>query len=80
MTLQESVRRKTLKFIAARLISSAFFGYDKEIDSLGRIVIPKDYRDRLQLGSRVEIILTTDGILIQNPEYELIKNSRRKEK
>ena len=55
-------------------------GIIKEIDSLGRIVIPKDYRDRLQLGSRVEIILTTDGILIQNPEYELIKNSRRKEK
>jgi len=28
MTLQESVRRKTLKFIAARLVSSALFGYD----------------------------------------------------
>lgn len=48
-------------------------GIIKEIDNLGRIVIPKDFRDRLYLEKRVEIILTTDGILIRNPEYELTK-------
>ena len=46
-------------------------GIIKEIDSLGRIVIPKDYRDRLSLEKRVEVILTAEGILIKNPEYEL---------
>lgn len=46
-------------------------GIIKEIDSLGRIVIPKDYRDRLSLGKKVEVVLTAEGILIKNPEYEL---------
>ena len=46
-------------------------GIIKEIDKLGRIVIPKDYRDRLLLGKRVEMLLTSEGILIKNPEYEL---------
>jgi len=46
-------------------------GIIKEIDKLGRIVIPKDYRDRLSLGKRVEVLLTSEGILIKNPEYEL---------
>ena len=46
-------------------------GIIKEIDKLGRIVIPKDYRDRLLLGKRVEVLLTSEGVLIKNPEYEL---------
>ena len=46
-------------------------GIIKEIDNLGRIVIPKDYRDRLSLGKKVEVVLTAEGILIKNPEYEL---------
>ena len=33
MTLQESVRRKTLKFIAARLVSSALFGYTAHVST-----------------------------------------------
>ncbi|MBQ9803067.1 MAG: hypothetical protein IJW51_08380 [Clostridia bacterium] len=48
-------------------------GIIKEIDSLGRIVIPKDFRDRLMLDKSVEVILTTDGILIRNPTYEVVK-------
>ena len=57
-------------------------GIIKEIDSLGRIVIPKDYRDRLSLEKRVEIVLTADGILIKNPDYELtpIKDETKKDK
>ena len=57
-------------------------GIIKEIDSLGRIVIPKDYRDRLSLEKRVEIVLTADGILIKNPDYELtpIKDETKKTK
>ena len=50
-------------------------GVIKEIDRLGRIVIPKDFRDRIGLESKVEITLTNDGILIKNPEYVLVKKA-----
>ena len=48
-------------------------GIIKEIDNLGRIVIPKEIRERLSLDKRVEIIITKDGALIKNPEYVLVK-------
>ena len=48
-------------------------GIIKEIDNLGRIVIPKEIRERLSLDKRVEIIITKDGALIKNPEYILVK-------
>ena len=48
-------------------------GIVKEIDKLGRIVIPKDFRDRLKLGKEVEVVLTKEGILIRSVEYELTK-------
>ena len=48
-------------------------GVIKEIDKLGRIVIPKEFRERLNLRNTVEVLITADGILIRNPEYILIK-------
>ena len=48
-------------------------GVIKEIDRLGRIVIPKDYRERMFLDDKVEVVLTKDGVLIRNPEYALVK-------
>ena len=48
-------------------------GVIKEIDTLGRIVIPKEFRERLMLEKKVEIVLTKEGVLIRNPMYELIK-------
>lgn len=48
-------------------------GLIKEIDSLGRIVISKEIRDRLKLDKKVELVLVKDGLLIRNPEYEMIK-------
>ena len=48
-------------------------GVIKEIDSLGRIVVPKEMRERLFLEKRVEVVLTKDGVLLRNPEYILIK-------
>ena len=48
-------------------------GIIKEIDNLGRIVIPKEMRERLFLDKKVEIILTKDGALIRNPQYILVK-------
>lgn len=47
-------------------------GVKKEIDRLGRLVIPKEMRDTLCLGSEVELVLTEDGILVRNPRYRLV--------
>ena len=49
-------------------------GIIKEFDKLGRIVIPKDLRERYALDKKVEIIATKEGVLIKNPEYFLVKN------
>ena len=51
-------------------------GVIKEIDNLGRIVVPKEMRERLSLEKRVEVVLTKDGVLLRNPEYELIKKEK----
>ncbi|MBQ2999866.1 MAG: hypothetical protein IJD64_05330 [Clostridia bacterium] len=48
-------------------------GIIKEVDKLGRIVIPKDIRARFGLTDRVEILMTEVGIVLRNPEYKLIK-------
>ena len=48
-------------------------GVIKEIDNLGRIVIPKEFRDRLGLEKKVEVVLTGEGILIRNSAYKLVK-------
>ena len=48
-------------------------GVIKEIDTLGRIVIPKEMRDRLSLGRSVEVALTESGVLVRNPEYKLVR-------
>ena len=50
-------------------------GIIKEIDKLGRIVIPKEFRDRFNLVDEVEIVLTEEGILIRNKEYVLVKSN-----
>ncbi len=55
-------------------------GVIKEIDNLGRIVIPKEFRKRLKLEKHVEVVLTKSGVLIRNSEYELVKkNGKRQE-
>ena len=48
-------------------------GFLKSFDKLGRIVIPKELRDRYALYDEVEIIATREGVLIKNPEYILTK-------
>ena len=51
-------------------------GIIKEIDALGRIVIPKEFRERLKLDKSVDVVLTQDGVLIRNSKYELTKKKR----
>ena len=50
-------------------------GVIKEIDKLGRIVIPKEMRERFALTELVEVTLTQNGILIRNPKYKLVEIS-----
>jgi AbrB family looped-hinge helix DNA binding protein len=56
-------------------------GVIKEIDRLGRLVIPKSMRKRYNLEDRVEVIATEDGVLVRNPKYKLIdiENKEKKE-
>ena len=51
----------------------ATVGIVKEIDKLGRIVIPKEFRERYGLSENVEIIATDKGIVLRNPEYKLVR-------
>ena len=50
-------------------------GIIRDIDKVGRIVIPKEWRGLYKLEGTVEIIPTTDGILIRNPKYILVERT-----
>lgn len=54
-------------------------GIFKEFDKLGRIVIPKELRDRFLLEDKVEIIATKEGVLIRNPDFIIVPASQSKE-
>ncbi len=51
----------------------AIVGIIKEVDKLGRIVIPKEFRERFGLTETVEITATEFGILLRSPEYKLVR-------
>ena len=55
-------------------------GITKEIDTLGRLQIPKEIRERLGLCGVVELLATEDGLLIKSPEYKLVKIDENAEK
>ena len=48
-------------------------GIIKEIDKLGRIVIPKEFRERYGLIENVELVAVEFGIVLRSPEYILTK-------
>ena len=55
-------------------------GIIKEIDRLGRIVIPKELGERFCLADKVEVVATGDGVLIRSPEYRLVRiNNERQD-
>ena len=53
-------------------------GILKSFDKLGRIVIPKEMRERYSLESEVEVVATKDGVLIGNPKYILVKSEEER--
>lgn len=55
-------------------------GVFKSFDNLGRLVIPKELRDRYGLEKTVEVVATENGILIRNPEYILINLNKKCDK
>ena len=56
-------------------------GIKKRIDGLGRICIPKSMRELYNLNDIVELIVTTDGVLLRAAEcYEdELKNEDKRE-
>ena len=48
-------------------------GIIKEFDALGRLVIPKDMRDRFSLDGKVELVVTEEGVLLRSPAYVLVR-------
>ena len=52
-------------------------GIIKDIDNLGRIVIPKEFRERLALNKTVELVLTDEGVFIRNQMYNLVPKNER---
>ena len=52
-------------------------GIIKDVDNLGRIVIPKEMRELFQLKEEVELVVTEQGVLLRNPRYELVEKNKR---
>ena len=52
-------------------------GIIKEFDKLGRIVIPKELRERYGLTQTVEIVATKEGILLKSQEYVLVEKKKQ---
>ena len=48
-------------------------GVVKEIDGLGRLVVPKEMRSLFHIDKAVELVVTEEGILLRSPEYRLVK-------
>ncbi len=48
-------------------------GIIRELDDLGRMTIPKEWRDLYQFEGALEIVATTEGVLIRHPKYKLVE-------
>ena len=55
-------------------------GITKEIDELGRLQIPKEIRKRLGLEKNVTLIVTSEGLLVKNDAYRLVKVSEKEKR
>ena len=60
-------------YLFGGLYMSEKTGIIKELDNLGRLVIPKEFRERFGLNKAIELVVTSEGILLKSPEYKLVK-------
>lgn len=49
---------------------------EKKLDTLGRVTIPKEFREFYHLGEKVTLTETEQGILISNPKYKMVEVER----
>ena len=51
------------------------------VDKLGRIVIPKEYREFYHFDKKDKVCLieTTEGLLITNPKYKVVEVTRNED-
>lgn len=54
-------------------------GMMRKVDNLGRIVIPKEYRDFYHLNHNDEVFIvdTPQGLLITNHKYKVVKTEEQ---
>lgn len=59
-------------------ITVKVYGIVRQVDMLGRITIPKEYRTsaNMEIGTDVEICLVDEGILIRHPEIATSTNRK----
>lgn len=50
-------------------------GMIRRVDNLGRVTIPKEYRDFYNLNKEDEVCIidTMEGLLLTNPKYKVVK-------
>jgi len=49
-------------------------GLQRKVDNLGRITIPKEYRDFYRLNEQtvISLIETPEGLLLTNPKFKVV--------
>lgn len=62
-------------FTEGKTMKTQRVGMMRKVDNLGRIVIPKEYRDFYHLNHNDEVFIidTPEGLLITNPKYKTVK-------
>ena len=45
---------------------------EKKVDNLGRVTIPKEFREFYHFHQKVTLIETEQGILLTNPKYKMV--------
>ncbi len=55
-------------------------GIKREIDKNGRLCVPKEMRDLLNLEGEVELVMTKEGIILRNPKFILVSIEEKEER
>ena len=67
----------TLVFILGSNIMSDK-GIKRTVDKIGRVYLPTEIRQQYNLEKEIELVPTTEGVLIRNPQYVLVKKAEEK--